>query len=118
MSFDSSKLYVGTRPQLLDFILWESDKPQYPSRKLFPAVAGVKIGDTIKADGTKTNITADIAAIALTSVPEYMAGLTREGDLKVVGLVGNAEVKMLPSWARVQVNGIEALGIDIHPTSL
>lgn len=89
-----------TRADILtpDFILQEWSSPMRRSRKIFPAIAGVKIGDFIQIDGTPLQVktvadAAKIAGISLTTVPAHMAGLTREGDIKVAAITRYAILK-------------------------
>lgn len=126
MSFNGSVPVIETRGRVPDFVLYEVASPNGWSRGEVPALAGTKIGDLVKADGTVIPVTgidatiaADIAGISMTTVPAYFGGLTREGDIKVATIKRDAEIKdtifaVATSTERgVIVTALAALGIDV-----
>ncbi|AZV02119.1 hypothetical protein [Pectobacterium phage Wc4-1] len=117
MAIATIKYDLGKRGQLLDFILYERSTPNGWSRKTLDIapVAGVKIGDTVKADGTLATATADVKGISLTETSATL-GVCTNGDAKPSVLYRDAEVQRLPQWTDLQVAGIEALGITVLVT--
>lgn len=127
MAFDSSKLTVGTRGTLPDFVLYELSTPNGKSRGEVPAKTGsvIQPGDLVKADGSKVTAKADagnVVGIALTAYSDTLfAGLTREGDIKIATIKGFAEVKdtifahngVAAADKADFVTALAALGIDV-----
>ena len=129
MAFDSSKLQIGTRDQLPNFVIFEETSPTRRSRIEVPVKAGETIypGDLIDSTGAKVALSATTAAtgivgIALTAYSDKtFAGLTREGDIKIAALGGGySEVKdyILKGATTEVLTQIAKLGIVVVPCGL
>ncbi len=131
MAYNGSIPVIATRgDEVADFVLYEVSSPNGWSRGEVPAVAGVKVGDLLKADGTVVPVTGidatkagTIVGISLTTVPAYFGGLTREGDIAVATIKRDAEIKdtifaaATPTEKNVIVTALKALRIDVLDSS-
>ncbi|XAO54229.1 hypothetical protein [Yersinia phage vB_YenM_P778] len=91
---------LGTRGQLVDFILAEKASPNGYSRKSVELTAeptGLKVGIFVKADGTPTATltTSNANTVAGISLVEYssVTGLCTNGEIYSTYLARDAEVK-------------------------
>lgn len=117
---------LGNREPLNDIILWEQITPTGHSRKEYTPVAptGYRVGEVLKADGTKVTAGQEAQADSVCIVNFYAdLQLSYHGQLKVVGIHRDAELKDLlilePSVDADEVKkALAAKGIDFVPTGL
>lgn len=117
---------LGNREPLNDIILWEQITPTGHSRKEYTPVAltEYRVGEVLKADGTKVQAGEEAQADSVCIVNFYAdLQLSYHGQLKVVGIHRDAELKDLLTLES-SVNAAEvkkalaAKGIDFVPTGL
>lgn len=118
--------HLGNREPLNDIILWEQITPTGHSRKEYTPVASTeyRVGEVLKADGTKVAAGEEAQADSVCIVNFYAdLQLSYHGQLKVVGIFRDAELKDLLTLAEdVDANTVKAAlkakGIDFVPTGL
>lgn len=117
---------LGNREPLNDIILWEQITPTGHSRKEYTPVASTeyRVGEVLKADGTKVQAGEEAQADSVCIVNFYAdLQLSYHGQLKVVGIHRDAELKdMLTLESSVNATEVKkalaAKGIDFVPTGL
>ena len=118
--------HLGKRESLNDIILWEQITPTGHSRKEYTPVASTeyRVGEVLKADGTKVTAGQEAQADSVCIVNFYAdLQLSYHGQLKVVGIYRDAELKdMLTLEESVNADEVKkalaAKGIDFVPTGL
>lgn len=118
--------HLGNREPLNDIILWEQITPTGHSRKEYAPVAATeyRVGEVLKADGTKVATGEEAQADSVCIVNFYAdLQLSYHGQLKVVGIYRDAELKDLLTLADdVDADAVKAAlkakGIDFVPTGL
>lgn len=118
--------HLGNREPLNDIILWEQITPTGHSRKEYTPVASTeyRVGEVLKADGTKVQAGEEAQADSVCIVNFYAdLQLSYHGQLKVVGIYRDAELKdLLTLESSVNADEVKkalaAKGIDFVPTGL
>ncbi|EGQ6231966.1 hypothetical protein I5N31_004477 [Escherichia coli] len=118
--------HLVKREPLNDIILWEQVTPTGHSRKEYTPVASIeyRVGEVLKADGTKVAVGEEDQADSVCIVNFYAdQQLSYHGQLKVVGIYRDAELKdLLTLKSDVDAGAVKtalaAKGIDFVPTGL